>query len=257
MLRAFVVVVSFLVLLATGCGRESSDAVLRVGTSGEYPPFTFLEGGALKGIEIDLAQRFAEESGRKIELVQLPLVDLIPALAADRIDVIMAGFSETSERRESVRFTQPYLQVGQMALIRRSELELRSAQGLIDTPETRVGFRSGTTGEQFVRSTLKSAQLRPFSEIEDGIAALRAEQIDYFVHDAPTIWRIVGGFDSSESQLTGLYRPLTDEYIGWAVRQDDAALAEQLDASLARWQENGDLELLLDTWIRVRRVVKD
>jgi len=255
MLRTWVV--TFLLLLATGCSRESSDAVLRVGTSGEYPPFTFLEQGKLKGIEIDLAQRFAEENRRTIELVQLPLAELMPALVADRIDVIMAGFSETPEREASARFTQPYLEVGQMALIRRSELDLRSGQGLIDTPETRIGFRSATTGEQFLRSTIKRAQLRPFAEIEDGIAALRAEQIDYFVHDAPTIWRIVGGFDSSESQLTGLYRPLTDEHIAWAVRKDDAALAGQLDASLARWQESGDLELLLDTWIRVRRVVKD
>jgi ABC-type amino acid transport substrate-binding protein len=89
------------------------------------------------------------------------------------------------------------------------------------------------------------------------VQALRDKRIDYFVHDAPTIWRIVGGLLSTETELTGLYRPLTEEYLAWAVRKDDAALADQLNTALAQWRAEGRLDVVLDSWIRVRRIEVD
>lgn len=239
------------------CSELAAEPPLRVGTSGEYAPFTFREDGQLAGIEIEFAKAFAEAAGRELELVQVPLVDLIDALVEGRIDVIMSGMSVTPGRQQEVAFTEPYLRVGQMALIRSEERDQRSQRDQLDLPETRIGFRTGTTGEQFVRSSVKLAELVPVQSIDEGVQALRDERIDYFVHDAPTIWRIVGGFTSTETELTGIYRPLTEEYLAWAVRQSDRDLAAQLDASLSQWREDGRLELVLDTWIRVRRIVVD
>lgn len=246
-----------LLLVAGGAFATSPPPVLRVGTSGDYAPLTFEEKGEVKGIEPDFAKELEKDLGRPVKLERMPFVDLIPALLAGRIDVIMSGMSVTPRRRELVRFADPYLEVGQMALIRTAELSERSGRGLPDTPQTRVGFRPGTTGEQYLRSTLKQAKLVPTDSVEDGVQALRDKRIDYFVHDAPTIWRVVGGFLSSETELTGLYRPLTDESLAWAVRKDDGALADQLDAALGKMRTDGRLEVVLTTWIRVRRIEKD
>jgi len=46
-------------------------------------------------------------------------------LKGDRIDVIMSGMSVTPVRQHQVRFVQPYLRVGQMAIIRRLMLDSR------------------------------------------------------------------------------------------------------------------------------------
>src|SRR5262245_11470139 len=98
-------------IFLTACGSGSSTPTsLRVGTSGDYAPLTFVEGGQLKGVEIDFANELAKETGRKLELVQMPFVELIPALEGGKIDVIMSGMSVTSERKEKVEFTDPYLQ---------------------------------------------------------------------------------------------------------------------------------------------------
>jgi ABC-type amino acid transport substrate-binding protein len=254
----FVQVFAFALCLALGaCGSQSGSKALRIGTSGDYPPLTSAEGGKLEGVEIDFANALAESSGRAIELVQIPFVELIPALVAGRIDVIMSGMSVTPERSEQVQFVKPYLQVGQMALIRSAEIDQRSQREQVDVAGTRIGFRPGTTGEQFLRERAKAAELVPVTSIEDGVQALRDERIDYFVHDAPTIWRIVGGFESGETELTGLYRPLTEEYLAWAVRKDDAELAGLLDETLAEWRADGRLETVLNTWIRVRRIQVD
>jgi hypothetical protein len=67
-------------------------------------------------------------------------------------------------------------------------------------------------------------------------AAIKGE-IDAFVHDAPTIWSTVGRPLNEDEELTGLYRPLTHEYLAWAVKKDGGeALRDFLNAALVRWQ---------------------
>ena len=234
------------------CSAERD--VLRVGLAPIYAPFAFAEDGELQGVEVDFAKRLTAELQRDLELVELEFSKLIPALLAGEIDVIMSGMSITPERSEKVRFSEPYQQVGQMALIRSAEFgELRGPQAM-ERPDARVGYMRGTTAERFVASRLTAAQAVPFDTIDSGIEGLRAGRVDFFVNDAPTIWRIVGGFESHERELTGLYRPLTDEHLAWAVRPDDAQLLAALNASLTRWREEGILDELLSRWIRVRRI---
>ncbi len=236
--------------LLAGCGPGG----LRVGTAADYAPLSFEEGGELRGVEIDFARRLAEELGRPLALERMPFDELIPALRSGRVDVIMTGMSITPERSELVRFCPPYLRVGQMALIRADEWDERRGIEAMNRPESRVGFRTGTTSETFVRERLPRATGIGFDSIPDAIASLRASKIDYLVHDAPTIWNIVGGFGSGETQLIGLYTPLTEEHLAWAVRSDDGELAERLGAILAGWQQDGFAEDVLDRWIPVRKI---
>src|SRR5690606_24540440 len=111
-----------LLLTLGACGTLSMNGngpkPLRVGSSGTYPPFTFAEAGILKGIEIDFARALANEIGRPVAIVQVPFPDLIGELNAGRIDVAMPGMSITPRREALVSFTTPYLEVGQMALVR-------------------------------------------------------------------------------------------------------------------------------------------
>jgi ABC-type amino acid transport substrate-binding protein len=251
--RGVAVAIALLALLAAvACGGGPEP--LRVGTSADYAPLTFSRDGELAGVEIEFAQRLARELGRPVEIEQIPFAELIPALRAGRIDAIMSGMSVTAERAQQVRFCRPYQQVGQMALIRASDYDRLQAREVMGQPGSRVGFVTATTGEKFAREKLASAQLVALESIESGVASLRAGQIDYFVHDAPTIWRIVGGGASQETELTGLYRPLTDEHLAWAVRQEDVELGAQLDAALERWLEEGAVEQILNGWIPVRKI---
>jgi polar amino acid transport system substrate-binding protein len=241
---------SVLGLLLCACATPT----LRVGTAADYAPLAFEQGRQLRGVEIDFAERVARELGRPLRLDRYRFEELIPALRDGRIDVIMTGMSITEDRSRLVRFTQPYLQVGQMALIRADEWDRRRGIEAMNRPESRVGFRPATTSDAFVRTRLPRARAVGFDSVEAGIASLRAGEIDYFVHDAPTIWRIVGGFRSDERQLTGLYEPLTDEYLAWAVRLEDTALAARLDAILAAWRRDGVVDEILDVWIPVRKI---
>jgi polar amino acid transport system substrate-binding protein len=52
----------------------------------------------------------------------------------------------------------------------------------------------------------------------------------------------------------GRYQPLTDEHLAWAVRKDDTALRDRLNAELTKWKQDGELESVLDHWIPVRKI---
>ena len=227
---------------------------LRVGIATNYPPMSFKQDGQIKGIEAEFANKLGTELGVKIILVETAWEDLIPALRDHRIDVIMSGMSVTDARKKLVSFTDPYLKVGQMALIRRADQQRFRKLTKENLSTINVGVVRDTTGEEYARTNLPSAKVTSFDSVDAGVAALRKGEIDAFVHDAPAIWRITGGFASPERELMGRYRPLTEEYLAWAVRQNDGdPLRKRLNDTLAQWKANGQIDTVLDHWIRVRK----
>lgn len=244
--------------LLPACSSRSQRAaglpkVVRIGIAPIYPPLAYVKDGKLKGIEVEFGDDLDDDLGTEVKLVQLGWDDLIPALQGNRIDVIMSGMSVTPAREKLVSFTDPYLQVGQMAVIRKADYLRLYEEGRMNMPDSRVGFLQNTTSELFARENLAQAKLTGYATVDDGIAALRGSQVDYFIMDAPGVWKITGGLQSSNPDLKGLYTPLTKEDLAWAVRKDDTVLRDRLNAVLAKWKANGKLEKILDEWITVRK----
>jgi polar amino acid transport system substrate-binding protein len=258
-----------LLLAPIGCAHQSAShksaaakdsaipSPLRVGIAGIYPPLAFKDTGQLTGIEVELARKMGADLGVQVALVELPWEQLIPALEDGRIDVIMSGMSITEERSRRVHFTIPYLDVGQMALIRRADRDRLNDRNRMNEPSSRVGFLSGTTSEGYSRKNLPRAQLTGFDSTDAGVAALRARKIDFWVQDAPAIWRITGNLQAQNEDLVSPYRMLTDEYLAWGVRKSDNELRERLNVALLQWQQTGQLDGVLDSWITIRKVAVD
>jgi len=227
---------------------------LRVGLSPDYQPLVFKQEGRIVGIEPDLATAVSEIIGRRLVMVELPFQQLIPALLAGDIDVIMSGLSVTAERSRQVAFTDAYMQVGQMAILHRDKLAEFGQPWAIYREGVRVGVEPGTTGAAFARRDLKDAVIVEFPDAAAAFQALRDDKIDLYVHDAPTSWRLATDRDNQD--LISLYSPLTEEMLAWAVRQDDAPLAGELNRALALMKGNGTLQYVLNRWIPVRIEVR-
>jgi polar amino acid transport system substrate-binding protein len=252
--RRFVALVSALVVvcLVAGCASSPTDRrpILRVGLSPTYPPVVFEQDGEFVGIEADLARLIGEKIGRRIVFHPYPFPELLDALERKEIDVVMSGLSITDDRAKRVNFTEPYMQVGQLALIRAQDVGRLGRILWIKRPGTRVGYERGTTGELYVADRLTRSVAFAFDSVEAGLRSLRAGRIDYFVHDAPTVWRLAG--DPVHRDLIGLYRPLTEEYLAWAVQRDDTQLHALLDTTLSHLRREGAVEPILNRWIPVR-----
>jgi ABC-type amino acid transport substrate-binding protein len=252
-------------LLFVGCVRhvyppppvvapEPSGTLLnrefRIGIAPHYQPLAYKFRGQLVGIEVDFAHQLGKELNKHITFVEMPWSELIPALVEGKIDIIMSGMSITEERAQLVSFTEPYMQIGQMALIRaKDQSAFATLERFLDTT-SRLGFASGTTGEQVAKAMFSNAKLVPQPTVEDGVAALRQGAIDIFIHDAPTVWRIGG--NPGERELIGLYWPLTVEPLAWAVRKSDVPLQFALSQRVNEWKVSGQLQQIMSHWIVMR-----
>jgi polar amino acid transport system substrate-binding protein len=222
----------------------------RIGIAPQYPPLAFKFRGELVGIEVDFATQLGKDLNKQITFMEIPWPELIPALLGGNIDIIMSGMSVTEERAKQVSFTEPYMHIGQMALVRtREQATFSSLERFFDTT-SRVGFVSNTTGEQAAKVIFTQAKFVPQPTVDDGVAALRQGSIDVFIHDAPTVWRIGG--NPAEKQLTGLYWPLSEEPLAWAVRKSDTSLQFALSQRVKDWKQSGRLQQLMGRWINIR-----
>ena len=239
----------FTLCLAWSASLALAADPLRVGMSADYPPLHFKQDGTFYGIEVDSAMAVGRMLGRRVELVEMPFGKLIPALVAGEVDVLMSGLSVTAERSRQVRFTDPYLQVGQMSIMHRDKVGRFSQPWAVYREGVRVGVEPGTTGEAFAQRELQDAVVRRYPDPAAAFKGLRADEIDLYIHDAPTSWQLA---NSPENQdLISLYAPLTEESLAWTVALDNELLARDLNESLAVMKANGSLQYILNRWIPV------
>lgn len=81
--------------------------IIRVGTF-PFFPFTFTQENRNAGFEIELLERFAAETGRKLEFYVMDFSGLIAALVTGKIDIISAAMTITEERSKQIHFSDPY-----------------------------------------------------------------------------------------------------------------------------------------------------
>ncbi len=223
----------------------------RIGISTDYVPLAYKDPAVgLEGVEVDFANQLGKNLGKTIVFVETPFSELIPSLLEERIDIIMSGMSITREREKLVSFTDSYATIGQMVLVRAKDRSRFPNVESYSQLTSKVGFVQDTTGEMAAKAFFPRATLLPQSTIDVGIAALRKGEIEVFIHDAPTVWRITG--NPNEKELAGLYWPLTKEPLAWAVRKDDESLLFALNRELQQWKVSGSLKQTLSRWVTLR-----
>ena len=141
------------------------------------------------------------------------------------------------------------MEIGQMAIVSTEKVGQFSQPWTLHREGVRIGVEPGTTGAQYVESKLTDAEVKFYADSEAAFAGLRIDEIDLYIHDAPTSWQLATTADNND--LISLYSPLTTEQLAWAVRTDDERLAGALNSALSTMKGNGTLRYILNRWIPV------
>lgn len=139
---------------------------LRIGTTGDYKPFTFFnpETKVFEGIDIDMAQSLARALGVKAEFVRTSWPNLMSDFLADKYDIAMGGVSISLERQKKGVFSTAYLVDGKAAIARCADRDKFQSLAEIDRPTTRVITNPGGTNERFDREHLKQAPIAVYPD---------------------------------------------------------------------------------------------
>lgn len=230
-------------------GAVFAKEALRIGVSPHYQPLAFKQDGQLTGIDVAAGETIAQQLGRQPEFVELEFNQLIPALQAGKIDIIMSGMSITPERSKLVDFSHSYLSAGQMAIIRYADAGRFGYKGILFRPDARVAVVKGTTGEQFASTNLRSASVSRCDSISEALAKLKSGSVDFVIHDAATSWSLAT--DTSRQEFMSLNNELTEENLGWAVNRGNSVLLQAVNQQLSIMQRNGMLRAIINKWIPV------
>lgn len=133
--------------------------VLRVGTTGDYAPFSDDRGGELRGLDVQLAEALAKSWGVNVVFVRTTWPTLMADLGKRRFDLAVSGISVTPERSRQADFSVAYFFDGKTPIARREDAARFSSLAQIDQPGVRVIVNPGGTNERFVREHIKRAAI--------------------------------------------------------------------------------------------------
>ena len=215
-------------------------ALLRIGITANAPPLIYKEGRRFTGLEADFARKLARYTGKKAKFINLDWDELIPALEADKIDIIMSAMTITQARQYRIAFTNPYLRSGQILLVRLQE-KSRFSTGIYSLMNSSyvIGLIKNTTGDLFITSTINGARVKYFTEPDDAVEALIDKEIDAFVYDAPMVCYYAAV--NENNKLSPILTLTTEEYLAWGIRKDNIGLLEQANAFLRDLQDRQQL----------------
>lgn len=220
---------------------------LQVGTSADYQPLTYLKDGAVVGMETDFARLLGAQLGKTLQFKVLPAAELLPALEKGEIDLVMSGWRMTPEREQRALFTDPYLHVGLMAIIRTDDVMRFHNPAALLRGGYKVAAVSGGAATVFITGNFNNVTVVPVVNSQGGLQALQEKRADVFVDDATSSWIIAT--DPRYGSLMSLGRLLTEEPVAWAVSKKRPELRDQLNRALQTLRQTGVLQHVYNRWI--------
>jgi len=221
---------------------------LIVGTSGQQPPMTVTtKNGEIIGLDIDMAKAMAEGLGVKVKFSKMPFAELLPALEAGEVDMVVSGMTITPARNRNVAFVGPYYVSGKGILaIEQRFAELQDANGL-NAPEVAVATLENSTSATFARTLMPKAQLMTTASYDEAIDLLLNKKADVMVADLP--FCAYAAFRHQDEGLSAGKSPLTFEPLGIAMRED-ALLINWTQNFMNTIQGTGQLAKLHAKWLK-------
>ncbi|EPC02229.1 hypothetical protein L861_16095 [Litchfieldella anticariensis FP35 = DSM 16096] len=236
-------------LLATSLSASARDldaildsGILRVGTTGDYKPFTYLDEGAYEGFDIDMAEHVAEEMGLDVEFVETSWPTLMDDLKADKYDIGMGGISRTVSRQLQARYSHPYLTYGKTPLVHVDNADRFSSLEDIDQPDVRIGVNPGGTNEAFVKDNIQQAEVVVIERNLDIPPAVAAKEVDVMITDSPEAIFYANADEDLAAPLVD--EPFTKSQLAYLMQADAERLQGTVNFILERMELTGELDAL-------------
>lgn len=260
--------------LFTACGGGSSSSVaeststaaegngvLRVGMECAYAPFNWTQlddaNGAVAladgtfagGYDVEIARRIAEKLDMQLEIVKTEWDGLPPSLTSGKIDVIIAGMSDTAERRETIGFSSSYY-TSDLVMVVMKEGPFATATGIQDFSGAKITGQLATLHYDVIDQIQGVDKQQAMKDFPTMVVALSSGKVDGYVSERPGALSAV----ASNPNLTfvdfadgkGFDYTTGDVSIAIGIRKEDTELQAKLDKALAEIPEEERQKIMED-----------
>lgn len=242
------------IFATAGCGSSNDKAkdsnVFKVGMECGYAPYNWSqttdENNAVKiagtseyasGYDVMVAQKIADDMGKKLEIHKIDWNGLAPAVKSGKIDAVLAGMSITNKRKTSVDFSLPYYYASVVTMTTKDS-KYANAKGLSDLKGAKATSQMNTIWYTKMVDQIPEVQKLPaISTVPGMVVALTSGKVDLLVADLPAamaaqasnpkivILNFTGQKDNYEFNNE-------DVEIGAAIKKGNKELADSINKTL-------------------------
>lgn len=244
--------------LLFGAMQISAHAdTLRVGTECTNYPFNYRQpDGVYAGYDVDVAREVGKRIGSEVEIVCQQWDGMIPALMANKFDMIAASMAITEERAQKIDFSTPYrTSIGRFVAPKDSKAKFFNDDGSLNTDafkNVRVGLQRSTTYDRWLQSKVPDADVMRYDSVEALFLDLKAGRVDAIMtnpmkaYDAFLKLPEGAGFDFSGPEISD--HALFGPGCGIGLRKGNEALLTKIDVALTDMNKDGTLDKISKTY---------
>ena len=240
------------VFLAPNAFADKLDDIISSGTLKcaavlDFPPMGFRNNSnEPDGYDVDMCRDLAEVLGVKLEIVETPFPDRIPALVSGRADVGIASTSDTLERAKTIGFSIPYFAF-EFNVLTRKDTGIKNYEDLCGK---KVGNVAGTYEairlEPFVKDC--GGSFSAYQSEADLLLALKQKQIEATVVTSTVAWAHVKSGKFPTLSVEG-NAPYDTDYVSLIAVRSEYGLINYLNLFVNQQIRTGRAQELYNKWI--------
>lgn len=209
------------------------------------------EFGRVQGFDPDLMADIAAQTGFDVEFVVTNFEGMLDSVAQGEFDAAISEIIIPAEAPPGIAFTNPYLSVGQVLVVRANNAEVNSPADLESTAQ--IGVESASAGEQTARDILQISQNRmtAFGSTPAALQGLIDREVDAVIVDSDDATQYVNNYYQQlriAGSDGGAAWIATRQY-GIAVAAENSVLLETLNQSISQARSDGTVERLGRAWL--------
>jgi polar amino acid transport system substrate-binding protein len=229
-LLAIVMVFSLIHAAAAGpvMDRILKKGELLVGTTGEQPPLNATsKNGEIIGMDADIARIIAKSLGVRLKFKSMPFNDLLPAVEAGKIDMVISSMTITPQRNRKLAFVGPYYMSGKGILTKTKTLAKLQKPEAMNNSSITVAVLKDSTSQTFAEQTASKAKIVKTKSYDAAIGMLLVDKVDAIIADFP--FCAFTAYRYRDKGIVAGESPISFEPLGIVVVED---------ALMINWLEN-------------------
>lgn len=217
----------------------------------------YIYQGITRGFHYELARDFADYLGVKPQIVEVnnDIDSAISRLQAGKYDLLAVSMTQTPERTEKIRFSDPFFHTDEVLVQNRSQIPIKNMSDLdgkeIFIPKSAVSYKKVL---QQIQDSLNIhiyiTEIEQYS-YEDILHLVETGEISYTVIDE----NIAQASGLSMKNLDYSFKLNDNISISWATNPDAGLLTAEINTWLQQIRKNGKLNYLYKRYFNNRRSV--